>query len=38
MFKNLKIAIIDEQHITAVCEVLESMGYQKQAWFRDSPR
>ena len=27
MFKNLKIAIIDEQHLTAVCEVLESMGY-----------
>lgn len=30
MFKNLKIAIIDEQHLTAVCEVLESMGYHKQ--------
>jgi len=27
MFKSLKIAIIDEQHLTAVCEVLESMGY-----------
>lgn len=27
IFKNLKIAIIDEQHLTAVCEVLGSMGY-----------
>lgn len=29
MFKNLKIKILDEQHLTAVCDVLESMGYQK---------
>lgn len=26
-FKNLKIAITDETHLKAVCEVLESMGY-----------
>lgn len=38
MFKNLKIKILDEQHLTAVCDVLESMGYKKQAWFTDSPK
>lgn len=27
MFKNMKIAITDEAHLKAVCEVLESMGY-----------
>jgi len=27
MFKNLKIKILDEQHLKAVCEVLKSMGY-----------
>ena len=26
-FKNLKIAITDETHLKAVCDVLESMGY-----------
>ncbi len=26
-FKNMKIAIIDEVQLKAVCEVLESMGY-----------
>lgn len=26
-FKNLKIAITDETHLKAVCEVLESMDY-----------
>lgn len=26
-FKNLKIAITDETHLKAVCEVLESIGY-----------
>ena len=29
MFKNLKIAITDETHLKAVCDVLESMGYVK---------
>ena len=29
-FKNLKIAITDDTHLKAVCEVLESMGY--EAW------
>ena len=28
-FKNLKIAITDETHLKAVCDVLESMGYLK---------
>ncbi|MEG1695573.1 MAG: hypothetical protein RR282_00590 [Acinetobacter sp.] len=28
-FKNLKIAITDETHLKAVCEVLESMGYKR---------
>lgn len=28
-FKNLKIAITDETHLKAVCDVLESMGYEK---------
>lgn len=28
MFKNMKIAITDEVHLKAVCEVLESMGYE----------
>ena len=27
MFKNLKIAITDETHLKAVCEVLESIDY-----------
>ena len=27
MYKNMKIAITDEAHLKAVCEVLESMGY-----------
>lgn len=27
-FKNLKIAITDETHLKAVCDVLESMGYE----------
>lgn len=26
-FQNLKIAITDEVHLKAVCDVLESMGY-----------
>lgn len=26
-FKNLKIAITDETHLKAVCDVLESVGY-----------
>lgn len=26
-FKNMKIAITDEVHLKAVCDVLESMGY-----------
>ncbi|MEG0835524.1 MAG: hypothetical protein RR231_15060 [Acinetobacter sp.] len=29
-FKNLKIAITDETHLKAVCDVLESMGYEKK--------
>lgn len=28
-FSNMKIAITDEAHLKAVCEVLESMGYKK---------
>lgn len=28
-FKNMKIAITDEVHLKAVCDVLESMGYRK---------
>ena len=28
-FKNMKIAITDEVHLKAVCEVLESMGYEQ---------
>lgn len=28
-FKNMKIAITDETHLKAVCDVLESMGYEK---------
>lgn len=27
MFDNLKIAITDEVHLKAVCDVLETMGY-----------
>lgn len=37
MFKNMKISITDEAHLKAVCGVLESMGYKKQAWFTDKP-
>ena len=33
-FKNLKIAITDETHLKAVCEVLESMGYEKTHFVR----
>ena len=29
MFKNLKIAITDETHLKAVCDVLESMGIKR---------
>ena len=28
-FKNLKIAITDETHLKAVCEVLATLGYKK---------
>lgn len=28
-FKSMKIAITDEVHLKAVCDVLESMGYRK---------
>lgn len=28
-FKNMKIAITDEVHLKAVCDVLQSMGYDK---------
>lgn len=31
-FQNLKIAITDNDHLKAVCDVLESMGYEQQAW------
>ena len=31
-FKNLKIAITDETHLKAVCDVLESVGYKKTGW------
>lgn len=31
-FKNMKIAITDEAHLKAVCDVLESMGYIKCGW------
>ncbi|WNA15563.1 hypothetical protein [Acinetobacter phage HFM1] len=27
MFKNMKISITDDEHLKAVCDVLESMGY-----------
>ena len=27
MFKNMKIAITDEAHLKAVCDVLRSIGY-----------
>lgn len=30
-FQNLKIAITDEVHLRAVCDVLESMGYKNFA-------
>lgn len=29
-FQNLKIAITDEVHLKAVCDVLESMGYKNE--------
>ena len=29
-FKNMKIAITDKVQLKAVCEVLQSMGYEKQ--------
>lgn len=32
-FQNLKIAITDEVHLKAVCDVLESMGYR---WCNDA--
>lgn len=32
-FKNMKIAITDEVHLKAVCDVLESMGYRKGALY-----
>ena len=32
-FKNLKIAITDETHLKAVCEVLESMGITNKGLF-----
>lgn len=28
-FKNLKIAVTDNDHLKAVCDVLRSMGYRK---------
>ena len=30
MFDNLKIAITDEVQLKAVCDVLKSMGYEKE--------
>lgn len=30
MFDNLKIAITDEVQLKAVCDVLQSMGYEKE--------
>lgn len=32
-FQNLKIAITDNDHLKAVCDVLESMGYIKESFF-----
>lgn len=32
MFRNMKIAITDPTHLKAVCDVLESMGYEKSDW------
>ncbi|QHJ79194.1 MAG: hypothetical protein [Caudoviricetes sp.] len=31
-FKSMKIAITDEAHLKAVCDVLELMGYKKSGW------
>ena len=35
-FKNLKIAITDETHLKAVCDVLESRGYKSSYETRKS--
>lgn len=35
-FKDMKIAITDEVHLKAVCDVLESMGYTKQSVYWDN--
>lgn len=32
MFKNMKIEITNDAHLKAVCDVLESMGYQRTGW------
>ena len=37
-FKNLKIAITDETHLKAVCDVLESIGYKFVGYFDDLDR
>lgn len=33
-FQNLKIAITDNDHLKAVCDVLESMGYKPYILYR----
>lgn len=35
MYKNMKIAITDEVHLKAVCEVLESMSYKSTGYEND---